>query len=131
MDLPEKVRLGIVDLAKKYDIDEVILFGSRARGDIPPAVFYMSGNLFWTYFTTCFTTGQNIILFHNGLQHLRVAVHNSKIVVIFGSQLLCQGVANLAKPCNDNFHASSSCTFCLLAQGRMSILKIHRTFKKI
>ena len=74
---------------------------------------------------------QNIILFHNGLQHLRVAVHNSKIVVIFGSQLLCQGVANLAKPCNDNFHASSSCTFCLLAQGRRSILKIHRTFKKI
>ncbi len=36
MDLPEKVRLGIVDLAKKYDIDEVILFGSRARGDNRP-----------------------------------------------------------------------------------------------
>ena len=30
-------------------------------GDIPPAVFYMSGNLFWTYFTTCFTTGQTTL----------------------------------------------------------------------
>ena len=30
-------------------------------GDIPPAVFYMSGNLLWTYFTTCFTTGQTTL----------------------------------------------------------------------
>lgn len=30
-------------------------------GDIPPAVFYMSGNLIWTYFTTCFTTGQTTL----------------------------------------------------------------------
>ena len=30
-------------------------------GDIPPAVFYMSGNLSWTYFTTCFTTGQTTL----------------------------------------------------------------------
>lgn len=33
MNLPEKVRDGIVSLAKKYHIRKVILFGSRARGD--------------------------------------------------------------------------------------------------
>ena len=53
MDLPEKVRLGIVDLAKKYDIDEVILFGSRARGDNKPRsdvdLAVRGGN------TTCFS----------------------------------------------------------------------------
>ncbi len=33
MNLPEHVRQGVVYLAKKYAIDKVILFGSRARGD--------------------------------------------------------------------------------------------------
>ena len=33
MDLPEYVYKGIVDLAKKYSLGRVILFGSRARGD--------------------------------------------------------------------------------------------------
>lgn len=33
MNLPEHVRQGIIHLAKKYAVDRVILFGSRARGD--------------------------------------------------------------------------------------------------
>lgn len=33
MDLPKSAREGILALAKKYDIQKVILFGSRARGD--------------------------------------------------------------------------------------------------
>ena len=33
MDLPENIRRHIVDLAKRYALDKVILFGSRARGD--------------------------------------------------------------------------------------------------
>lgn len=36
MDLPENVRLGIIELAIKYKLDRVILFGSRARGDNKP-----------------------------------------------------------------------------------------------
>ncbi len=32
-NLPENVKSGITELAKKYGIDRVILFGSRARGD--------------------------------------------------------------------------------------------------
>lgn len=33
MNFPEKVRDKIIELAKKYGIKKVILFGSRARGD--------------------------------------------------------------------------------------------------
>ena len=33
MNLPERVKDKIIELAKKYGIKEVILFGSRARGD--------------------------------------------------------------------------------------------------
>lgn len=33
MNLPEHVRQGIIQLAEKYGLDKVILFGSRARGD--------------------------------------------------------------------------------------------------
>ena len=33
MNLPERVRLGILGLAEKYHVSKVILFGSRARGD--------------------------------------------------------------------------------------------------
>ena len=36
MDLPDKVRLGIVELAVRHKLDRVILFGSRARGDNKP-----------------------------------------------------------------------------------------------
>lgn len=36
MDLPEKVRQGIIELAIRYELDKVILFGSRARGDNKP-----------------------------------------------------------------------------------------------
>lgn len=32
-NLPERVEKGIAKLAEEYDIDKVILFGSRARGD--------------------------------------------------------------------------------------------------
>ncbi len=32
-NLPENVTSGITELAKKYGINRVILFGSRARGD--------------------------------------------------------------------------------------------------
>ncbi len=32
-NLPENVKSGITELAKKYGINRVILFGSRARGD--------------------------------------------------------------------------------------------------
>lgn len=30
-----------------------------STGGVPEAVFYMSGTLFWNYFSACFTTGQN------------------------------------------------------------------------
>ena len=33
MDLPEKIRKGIVELAERHRVRKVILFGSRARGD--------------------------------------------------------------------------------------------------
>ena len=33
MHLPEKVKDKIIELAEKYGIKKVILFGSRARGD--------------------------------------------------------------------------------------------------
>lgn len=33
MDLPQHVYDAIVDLAKKYGVKKVVLFGSRARGD--------------------------------------------------------------------------------------------------
>lgn len=33
MNLPKRVTDGILALAKTYDIQKVILFGSRARGD--------------------------------------------------------------------------------------------------
>lgn len=33
MDLPEKIRKGIVELAGRHRVRKVILFGSRARGD--------------------------------------------------------------------------------------------------
>ena len=33
MNLPEKLRDKIIELARKYGVKKVILFGSRARGD--------------------------------------------------------------------------------------------------
>lgn len=36
MDLPEKVITGIKNLAEEYDVQKVVLFGSRARGDNDP-----------------------------------------------------------------------------------------------
>lgn len=33
MNLPEKVKDKIIELARKYGVKKVILFGSRARGD--------------------------------------------------------------------------------------------------
>ncbi len=33
MDLPEHIHKSIVELAQKYGLGKVILFGSRARGD--------------------------------------------------------------------------------------------------
>lgn len=36
MDLPEKVVAGIRELAEAYDVQRVVLFGSRARGDNHP-----------------------------------------------------------------------------------------------
>ena len=33
MNLPEKVKDKIIELAKKHGVKKVILFGSRARGD--------------------------------------------------------------------------------------------------
>ena len=33
MDLPEKIRKGIIELAQRHRVHKVILFGSRARGD--------------------------------------------------------------------------------------------------
>lgn len=33
MDLPERVKLDLITLAENYDIDKMVLFGSRARGD--------------------------------------------------------------------------------------------------
>lgn len=36
MDLSQKIRQGIIELAIRYELDKVILFGSRARGDNKP-----------------------------------------------------------------------------------------------
>ena len=36
-------------------------------GEIPPAVFYMSGNLLWGYFTACFGTGQSAFTANSGV----------------------------------------------------------------
>ena len=36
-------------------------------GDIPPAVFYMSGNILWVYFTACFSTGQSAFTANQGV----------------------------------------------------------------
>ena len=33
MNLREEIRQQIIDLAQRYDLNKVILFGSRARGD--------------------------------------------------------------------------------------------------
>ena len=33
MNLPQKVKDKIIELAKKHGVEKVILFGSRARGD--------------------------------------------------------------------------------------------------
>lgn len=33
MDLSPKIRQGIIELAIRYELNKVILFGSRARGD--------------------------------------------------------------------------------------------------
>ena len=33
MNLPERVRFDLIALAKSYDIDKMVLFGSRARED--------------------------------------------------------------------------------------------------
>ena len=33
MNLREEIKKNIIALAKKFDLDKVILFGSRARGD--------------------------------------------------------------------------------------------------
>ena len=38
MNLPEKVKDKIIELAKKHGVKKVILFGSRARGDIDLAI---------------------------------------------------------------------------------------------
>ena len=35
--------------------------------DIPPAVFYMRGNILWGYFAACFSTGQNAFLSNQGV----------------------------------------------------------------
>lgn len=32
-DLPDDIKKEIIKIAKKFDIDKIILFGSRARGD--------------------------------------------------------------------------------------------------
>ena len=36
-------------------------------GEIPPAVFYMSGNILWGYFTACFSTGQGAFTANQGV----------------------------------------------------------------
>ena len=33
MNLPERIKKDLTSLAKYYDIDKIVLFGSRARGD--------------------------------------------------------------------------------------------------
>ena len=48
----------------------MFVFSSLAgisTGDIPPAVFYMSGNILWVYFTACFTTGQSAFTANQGV----------------------------------------------------------------
>lgn len=38
-----------------------------STGDMPPALFYMSGTLLWNYFAACFTTGQNAFTGNAGI----------------------------------------------------------------
>lgn len=48
----------------------MFVFSSLAgisTGEIPPAVFYMSGNILWVYFTACFTTGQTTFTSNQGV----------------------------------------------------------------
>lgn len=33
MNLPEKVKTDLIELAQHYDVKKILLFGSRARGD--------------------------------------------------------------------------------------------------
>jgi lipopolysaccharide transport system permease protein len=48
----------------------MFVFNSLAgisTGDIPPAVFYMSGNILWGYFAACFSTGQTAFTANQGV----------------------------------------------------------------
>lgn len=48
----------------------MFVFNSLAgisTGDIPPAVFYMSGNILWGYFAACFGTGQSAFTANQGV----------------------------------------------------------------
>lgn len=48
----------------------MFVFNSLAgisTGDIPPAVFYMSGNILWGYFAACFGTGQGAFTANQGV----------------------------------------------------------------
>lgn len=48
----------------------MFVFNSLAgisTGDIPPAVFYMSGNILWGYFSACFGTGQSAFTANQGV----------------------------------------------------------------
>ena len=48
----------------------MFVFSSLAgisTGNIPPAVFYMSGNILWGYFAACFGTGQNAFTANQGV----------------------------------------------------------------
>lgn len=38
-----------------------------STGDIPAPVFYMSGNILWTYFNSCFVTGQSAFTGNQGV----------------------------------------------------------------
>lgn len=38
-----------------------------STGDIPAPVFYMSGNILWTYFASCFGTGQGAFVSNSGV----------------------------------------------------------------
>lgn len=79
MNLPDNVKDKIIELAKKYGIKKVILFGSRARGDN------------WER--------SDIDLAISGGDRVRFALDVDEIEIV--STLLMFDVVDLDEPCNE------------------------------
>lgn len=79
MNLPDNVKAKVIELAQKYRIKKVILFGSRARGDN------------WER--------SDIDLAISGGDRVRFALDVDEIEIV--STLLMFDVVDLDEPCNE------------------------------